>query len=355
MVRFARAGVDRARGCGSCAQRSAGGHDPGMPKRITFEQAEALLRSRDDVIGIGITDRQLRELVAIGTFIRVHRGFYVDGESWRGLWTEGRHLLRVIAHARSSPGGSPIATHSSAGALWGPPLYRVSDKTVHTLIRGDRHTRTVAGIARHDIDVADDDIVERHGVRCTSLIRTVFDMVRTMSSEAGICAADAALRMVATSGQIQDADAAEHWREELHERATPGLRGVRMARWAADFADGRAQLPGESVSRLQLFRLGYRDIDLQVPVTGFEGDRYFMDFGFPRSRIFGEFDGEGKYLEPELRSTPTPVDAVLAEKRREDDVRGVTGWGVRRWASMHVRSADALGARLAAFGIHPPG
>ena len=325
-----------------------------MPRRITFEQAGALLRSRDDIVATGITDRQLGKLVATGTFIRVHRGYYVDGTSWRELWTEGRHLLRVIAHARSSPGDSPVMMQMSAGVLWGLPLYRVSDKIVHTLIQGTRHTRTVAGVARHQIDVAESDIVERHGLRCTSLVRTVFDVARVLSHEAAISAADAALRMTAVKGQSQDAEAAEQWRDELLRLSTPGLRGVRKARWIADFADGRAQLPGESVTRPQLSRLGFRDVDLQVPVVGSEGDRYFMDFGFPQSRMFGEFDGEGKYLEPELRKTPTPVDAVLAEKRREDDVRGVTGWGVCRWGSAHVKTADALGARLAAFGIHPP-
>ena len=324
-----------------------------MPRRITFEQADALLRSRDDIIATGITDRQLRSLVATGTLIRVHRGFFVDGASWGELWAEGRHLLRVISHARSRPGLSPVFMQMSAGVLWGLPLYRVSDKVVHTLIQGTRHTRTVSGIARHDVDVAESDIVERHGMRCTSLVRTVFDMVRTMSREAAISAADTALRMVSESGQSQDAAAAEQWREELLRLAAPGLRGVRKVRWTAGFADGRAQLPGESVSRLHLFRLGFHDVHLQVPVVGSAGDRYFMDFGFPRSRMFGEFDGEGKYLEPELRTTPTPVDAVLAEKRREDDVRGVTGWGVGRWGSAHIRSAEAFGARLAAFGIHP--
>ncbi|MFB8190340.1 hypothetical protein ACFC14_13505 [Microbacterium sp. NPDC055988] len=109
------------------------------------------------------------------------------------------------------------------------------------------------------------------------------------------------------------------------------------------------------MSRLQLHRLGFRDIELQVPIKGAAGAEYFADFGFRRSRAFGEFDGEGKYLESDLRLAPTPVDAVLAEKRREDDIRGVTGWRVARWGGAHIRTAEALGTRLAAFGIRPPG
>ncbi|MGM7697095.1 hypothetical protein [Microbacterium sp. A84] len=190
---------------------------------------------------------------------------------------------------------------------------------------------------------------------CTSLHRTVFDLARTTRLEAAVSAGDAALRSIAVHGQEYDADAAAQWREELERFAGPGLRGVRQARWVTAFVDGRAQLPGESVSRLQLFRLGFHAPDLQVPVVGAEGDRYFLDFGFRRSRTFGEFDGEGKYLEPELRTEPTPVDAMLAEKRREDDVRGVTGWSFARWGSMHIGSPDTLGDRLAHFGVTPPG
>jgi len=199
------------------------------------------------------------------------------------------------------------------------------------------------------------DVARRHGMLCTSLARTVFDLARTLRPEAVIAAGDAALRRVSVRGHDVDLEAAAAWREEIDRLCTPGLRGVRRARWMSGFADGRAQLPGESVSRLQLHRLGFRDIELQVPIQGAAGERYFADFGFRRSRAFGEFDGEDKYLEPELRHAPTPVDAVLAEKRGEDDIRGVTGWRVVRWGSAHTRTAEDLGARLAAFGIHPPG
>lgn len=208
---------------------------------------------------------------------------------------------------------------------------------------------------RHAIALDPADVVVRHGVRCTSLTRTVFDIARTLRSEAAIAVGDAALRLVSVAGHEVDLDAAEAWREELSALCEAGLRGVRRARWVSEFADGRAQLPGESISRLHLHRLGFRDVALQVPIEGATGARYFADFGFPRSRAFGEFDGEGKYLEPDLRAAPTAVDAVLAEKRREDDIRGVTGWRVVRWGGAHIRSAEHLGARLATFGVHPPG
>lgn len=326
-----------------------------MAKRITFSEAEALLRSREQILATGVTERQLAALAGTGALLRLHRGWYVAAEDWSELWDEGRQLLRVIALARSTPGDGPIFVRESAGVLWDLPLYRHDSDLVHTLIRGSRHSRTVAGVARHDIDVDEADVVERHGLLCTSLTRTVFDISRTMSLDASVCAADAALAQVSVRMHQQNPEEAALWREGIRSLERPGLRGIRRVRWVAEFADGRSQLPGESVSRLQLHRLGYDNIDLQIPVIGADGDQYFLDFGFLGARAFGEYDGEGKYLEADLRRADTPSDAVFAEKRREDDVRGVTGWGFARWGGMHIRTPDALGDRLAAFGIRPPG
>jgi hypothetical protein len=326
-----------------------------MPRRISIEQARDLVRSRDELLYSGATDRELRTRVLSGSLRRVHRGFYVDGAVWDDLWPEGRQMLRLLAVNRAAADDGPVFSHTSAAVLWDLPLFGRTADLVHVVTQGRGHTRTEAGVRRHDMEIAEKDIVWRHGLRCTSMVRTVFDLARTLSAEAAVSAADASARTVAVRGRRIDADADSTWREELRSLCSPGLRGVRRARWVSEFADGRAQLPGESVSRLQLDRLGFRDVDLQVPVVGSEGMRYFLDFGFRRSRAFGEFDGEGKYLESGLRTAPTTSDAVLEEKRREDDVRGMTGWRLVRWGSPHIRTPELLGSRLAAFGIRPPG
>lgn len=264
-------------------------------------------------------------------------------------------MVRLLAVRRAAERDGPVFSHTSAAVLWDLPLFGMTADLVHVILQGRRHSRTEAGVRRHDLKIPDTDIVQRHGMHCTSLARTVFDLSRTRTAEAAISAADAALRSVATGMSRIDADVDAAWREELLSLCSPGLRGVRRARWVAEFADGRAQLPGESVSRLQLDRLGFREVELQVSVVGSRGAQYFLDFGFRGSRAFGEFDGEGKYLESALRKAPTTSDAVLEEKRREDDIRGVTGWRLVRWGSAHIGTADLLGSRLTAFGIHPPG
>ncbi len=314
-----------------------------------------MVRSRAQLLDAGISERELRGDVRNGSLVRLHRGSYVAAGTWSGLWWEGQHLLKVVAVRRASPGSGPLFTHESAAVLWGLPLYLMGEKPVQVRLDGERHSRLEAGVVRRDMRVADADIVELDGFRVTSLRRTVFDIARTATLEMAVGCADAALRSVCVSRHVYDADAAEQWREDAMTLAKPGLRGVRQARDVLRFADGRAQLPGESVSRVQLRRLGFSRYELQTHVVGADGDHYWLDFAFPGARRFGEFDGEGKYVDPEMRSTPDAEQAVLAEKRREDDIRGVTGWGFARWGKDHIRTPDAFGDRLAAFGIRPPG
>lgn len=314
-----------------------------------------MLLSRADLDGTGMTERQLQQDLSAGRLIRVHRGSYVSSDHWKALWWEGQHLLKVLAVRAASAGDGPVFTHASAAVVWGLPMFRMGARPVQTLLETKRHSRTEADIVRRDMRVDPIDIVELDGIRLTSRRRTVFDIARTESFASSLCCADADLRRVAVDRYRTDADAEAEWREDVMQLAAPGLRGVRQARRIIEFADGRAQLPGESVSRARLRTLGFSRYDLQVPVTGTEGEHYWVDFAFRGSRRFGEFDGEGKYTNPDLRDTPSAHAAVLAEKRREDDIRGVTGWGFARWGYEHIGTAEALGTRLAAFGIHPPG
>lgn len=325
-----------------------------MKTTIGLAQARDLLQTREELLDSGRTVREIRALVAAGRVIRVRRDRYVEAVAHEGLWGEGRHLVAVVAaHLNADPPG-PVFWGPSAAVLLGLPLYRLSPNRVHTVILGARHGRTRAGILQHGVGLDEADIIDIDGIRCTSPERTVLDLACTTSPETALSAADAALRRVAVEGHRQDPDRATDWHRRMSLRAAVRTRGIRRARGILDFADGRAQLPGESISRLQLHRIGFTGVELQPHVVGSEGDEYWIDFGFPRNRVFGEFDGRGKYLDPELRRTRSTEDAVLAEKRREDDIRGVTGWRFARWEDRHIRSPEALSARLRAFGVRPP-
>ncbi|MFJ6654238.1 hypothetical protein ACIQLJ_15720 [Microbacterium sp. NPDC091313] len=276
--------------------------------------------------------------------------------AWEELWPESRHLLHVVAVMRDCASDDVAASHHSAAALHALPLYRSSPRRAQ--VTTPRSSRISSGddVFRHVHRLPDEDVTMIGGVRCTTLARTVFDLARVLTAEAALAAADAAMRRVALSGQTYDQPAADRWRGEMAERVlrASGARGIRQARWITELMDGRAHLPGESVSRLHLVRLGFHALPLQVPVRAPGGGWYFVDIGLEEARAWGEFDGTQKYLDEAMRSGRSLEAVLLAEKQREDWIRGTTGRAVVRWDDTHIVSASALGARLASFGIHPP-
>ncbi|PYD01736.1 hypothetical protein B4U78_004645 [Microbacterium esteraromaticum] len=313
------------------------------------------IRSRRMLLLDGWTERSLQQAVRAGRMHVIRRGWYVDTETWTSLWPEERHRAHVIAVVRDARTAAPVC-RTSAAVLWDLPLYRVQPRSVHLLCGPDGRNSSGGDVKRHtepygplDVDVID-------GIPCTSLSRTVFDLIRTLPREAAVAVADAAERQIALRGREWDQDAVESWRLGLAQRIDehPGARGIRQARWVSEFADGRAQLPGESVSRLQLHRLGFAPPRLQVEVAGPHGRPYFVDFGMDDVRVFGEFDGETKYRDGAMRQGRSLEDVLIEEKRREDWIRGRTRWGLVRWGSAHIQTARTLGARLAEFSVRPP-
>lgn len=302
-----------------------------------------------------MSERDIQHAVASGQLMRIRRGWYVRREDWDGVWPEAQHLLHVIAVHRDARGEGPVVAFESAAVIHDLPLYRFRPGRVHTMLAPPAHARNTPDVHRHEGPLAPGDVVVRHGIRCTSLERTILDVARTLRPEAAVSCADAALRSVAVRGHEHDHELGNDWRTELLDRAGRlHVRGIRQARRVISFADGRAQLPGESVSRLQLRRLGFAPPELQVEVPGPQGKKYYVDFGLNDVGYFGEFDGEGKYRDEALRQRKTIEEIMLEEKQREDWIRGRTQRGFARWGSPHIRTTALLAQRLAAFGVSPP-
>jgi hypothetical protein len=328
-----------------------------MPRHISFPEAVTSVSTRDQLRESGRRSRDIAEAVAGGELRRLQRNRYVREDLWSDLWPESRHRIEVGAAVGEMRGGSGAASHDSAGVLWSFPLYRHTPAAVHiTMPEGERMSSR-AGLQRHSDNLPDADITTLFGIRCTTRDRTVFDLVRTLSPEAAIAVADAALRQVAMIDRIYHADIAEEWRQRMLERCAraKGVRGIRQAVDTIRFADGRAELPGESVSRKQLTRLGFRHLRLQVPVRGPNGAEYRVDIEIEEIRTFFEFDGMGKYVDEATRSGRSIEQVVLDEKRREDWIRGTTQKRMVRAESAHILTTHALAKRLVQFGITPPG
>lgn len=326
-----------------------------MKHQVRVGDLSPLIRSRGQLLADGWSERGIGTAVAGRSLVHLRRGWYIAAQDWDGLWAEGRHLAHVIAVLRDA--GSPaVMSHVSAAVLWGLPLYLIDPRRVHVTMPRRCRISSSRDVLRHTADLPDDDVVRREGVACTSLGRTVADLVRMLPPEAAVAVADAAERQMAMRGRVWDQGARQAWREELAERLeqSRGGRGVRRGRRVAAFADGRAQLPGESVSRLQLVRLGFAVPELQVAIPGPTGSEYFVDFRLADVGTLGEFDGKTKYLDEAMRRGRPLEHVLLEEKQREDWIRGITQERFVRWGDADIRSAQSLGERLAGFGVLPP-
>ncbi|GAA1928075.1 hypothetical protein GCM10009775_20160 [Microbacterium aoyamense] len=307
---------------------------------------------------LGTSWREIKRRVEAGDLVPVHRGSYASGPAVRGLRREQQHLLRVLAVTRAERTDNSVISHVSAAAVWGLPLYGGAPTAVHRTLRHSLEAHSGASVVRHRDSLAEVDVAEFDGIRCTSLERTVVDVARSTPLRTAVCAADAALRRVAWDDRARryDVESAEIFKDGLRSRvaAMAGGRGVRQARHVIEFADGRAQLPGESVSRVLLHELGFTDIQLQVPISNGRGGYFYVDFGLEEADAWGEFDGMGKYLDPAMSGNRTPRDVLQIEKEREDWIRAKTVRPIARWSFDHLGSASALRRRLAVYSIRTP-
>ncbi len=299
----------------------------------------------------GYTSRQLAALVERGSLMRLRAGVYADARQWTRLTQEQRMVARARAW-RIAAGPEPIFSHATAAAIHGLPVVRVDREKVHTVIPDDPRKGRAAGVVRHRPDPLGDHVERVDGLLVTDLAQTVADLARTAAAETSVAAADAALRLIGTDPMSEAVDGFRNLMST--QRLHVGRVGVAKARRVIAFADPRADRPGESISRLYLRRLGFEPPRLQVAVAGPEGRIYIVDFALDDADAFGEFDGRVKYVDPAMLAGRTPEQVLLAEKQREDWIRGTTHRKLARWGMNDLSGAAALGARLAAFSITPP-
>ena len=318
------------------------------------ERLRSQIRYRRHLVESGRSDRAIARAVERGQIVRILRGAFMDREIWRRLSGEERLIARAAAKSHESRSGPPIFSHTTAAAIWGLPLFRHADVRLDLIIDPDSPARSSRPVRRHVLPLEPGDVVERGGLRYTSLERTVIDLARSAPDELAIGCIDRALRMRALEDGRDGGDV-ESRRGALLERlaSMAGSPGSARAVALVEGADHRADSVLESVSRLYLRRLGVA-VEIQVPVIGNGGTAYWTDFEFLDAGAYGEVDGAIKYSDPRSGDGRVPVSSLIAEKEREDEIRGVTGKRLVRWGSRHLADQYALGSRLLAFGIPVP-
>lgn len=309
------------------------------------------LRRRRDLEDLGWDSRQIARALKAGQLIAVRRGVFARASELRDLKIEEQVVVRARSYGAIAT-SRPIFAGRTAAALHGLPLI-ADDGRLHVCSPENR-PGSASDVVRHRGDLSTDEITEIDGIACTSLVRTVADVARWESRESAVSAADAGLRAIAwTTSNTYDLDKAETFRASAIEALDVSPRGRSRGRRVLEFADGRAERPGESISRVRLDELGFASPSLQVAVDGPRGKTYWLDFGLDEANAWGEFDGKVKYRELADASGRSSREVVEAEKRREDWIRGTTGRTVVRWGWEHISDAATLGRRLAAFGVRP--
>lgn len=283
-----------------------------------------------------------------GAFRRLAHGVYLPAAEWDGLGDDERFRARIHAAADASRPGL-VFSHQSAAALWRLPMVGRWPARPEVLVQDDRGGRSRrAFTARVGRVPADTDVID--GVRVTSLARTITDVGRSTPLVTSVAMADHALAGDARS-ELGPGAAAVGMPELTREFDDIGSSyGRARCRLMLDLADGLSGSPGESLSRVNFHLLGVPPPILQQEFRDVQGLIGLTDFWWPEFNLIGEFDGEGKYLSPELRGGRSAGEVVVAEKIREDRLR-VVGPRVVRWGWSAARSLPRLGTLLREAGL----
>lgn len=161
------------------------------------------------------------------------------------------------------------------------------------------------GLLLHSDKVLEDEVCTLAGIAVTTPARTAFDLGRRHGLTTAVIRIDA---LMSTTGLKPDDVAA------LAERHA-GARGIVGLRKVIELADGGAESPQETRTRLILTEAGLRP-ETQIEVYD-ECGRFVarLDMGWRRWRVAVEYDGVQHWTDPTQRARDIDRWAELAELR----------------------------------------
>lgn len=289
---------------------------------------------RRDAVLAGYTDQYLGRLVRGGVLVRIRQGAYALAATWKTLDARGRQLLLSMAVMQQYADDVALS-HDSAALAWGGPDHGLDLGSVHITHFGGGGRRG-AGVVHHHGVCRLGDVSRRGDHWITTPGRTVLDVATLRGVEAGVVLGDDLVhRELTTLPELRRlATAMEFWPSTL------------TLRLVLDLVDGRSESVGETLVRLLCRKMRLPRPELQREIFGPDGRLIGrIDFDWPEWGLMGEFDGKVKYLRFRRRNESIE-QAVLREKRREDDLREATGRRMIRlvWADLHQPERTA--ARL---------
>lgn len=266
--------------------------------------------TRSDALQQGFNDRQLQQLVRSGMLRRVRPGEFALPQEWDPASRLEQHREFVLRTAErvSAP---QVYSHHAAAALWRIRIRGRWPDRVDVLAARASGGRSSGRVRRHALGFETHEVVELDGLLVTSPAQTVIDLARALPFLDGVVAADSALGTAFGRRQLTTPEDLDR---RLHADDRP--RGALKARAVVAEADGRAESPPESESRMETVLLGFPRPELQrefmTSLGAFRTDFWWEEFG-----LGGECDGAAKYSDPEFLRGRSPQQVFRDEKARE--------------------------------------
>lgn len=279
--------------------------------------------TRDEAHRAGYDDNAIRRAVRSRLWTRVRQGAYTFTDLWSSMDAVERHLVAARAVLRRL-GDRAALSHTSAALMHGIHVWGADLSLVHVTRLDGGAGRTEAGVVHHEGLAIDDDLEVTSDGLVMKAARAALEAAAIVDAEAAVVMLDSGLHLKLFTPEEMAARFAlmQHWPGALH------------LQFAVRFADGRAESVGESRSRYLCYAHGLPAPDLQFHVYDDSGRLVGVtDMVWREHRLLGEFDGKVKYGRL-LKPGEDPGDAVFREKRREDELRRLTGFGMVRivWA-----------------------
>lgn len=287
----------------------------------------------------GVSQRELRRARALGLVRRPAYGVYArsrplaEGQPWQLVRDE--HLARCADLLMRFPGHA--ASHMTAAVIHGldPMLHPAQDVHLTSVDRVPR-SRRVDGAQLHHADSIANDTIVVHGLRVTTVARTLADVLRTARPPHSVAVLDIAVR----AGHVTAAEVAAVLDRQVRWRGRP------RARAALTQHDARRESWLESYSFVTLHQRGIPLPLAQVDVLD-EGFHFVgrVDGLLAATATVLEADGAEKYL---LAARDGAVDeqssielTTRAQQARHGRLVGL-GLTVARWTTDEIMHADEV-------------
>jgi Transcriptional regulator, AbiEi antitoxin len=289
-------------------------------------------------LAAGWSPGRLQRAVARGEIVRLGPGAFATPATVAGCRATPEGRLRLASAAATLSTRRPSwASHASGLAMHRIPTGRSTPQRAAVTVddaggvmqrraRYDRHAARLPTWHRSEVE----------GVPAVTAERAVVDRCRQVPFVDRLIVGDAALNLKRVT------------REQIVEVLDfcSGWRGIRDAREAAAYFDGRRESPLESLSFGVFVLRGLPLPRCQVPIVDDWGDLIgVVDFYWPEHGVIGEADGRVKYRRSPDGRAAKPT-TLLDEKYRQElleDRHVVVRWG---WSDATVADGAPLVTRV---------